>query len=344
MPQAIRAITELGASSKRCCICTDDRDADDLFHFGLDWGVQQAIACGLKPCQAWSMGSLHSATRFGMDGEIGGLGGGRRADVVLLNDRFEVQNTWYGGDLVVEHGKITPLLDEQLSTQRYSYPAAAYRTVTLPTHPPLLPALPAARCEINVIQMRDPRDIALYPAVVALEAGSSWQDHLDAHDLCFLSVLERHGKSGEVAHGFLQGFGLRHGAVASSVGHDAHNIIVAGSNEADMRLAVETIRAHGGGVIVVSSGVVQALVPLPIAGLLSDLRATEIASLTTRLKQAWNALGCRMPYMGFSLISLSVIPEIRLTDKGLVMVPQMTQLPLIRQPETALTPLPGETR
>jgi adenine deaminase len=334
MPQAIRAITQFGASSKRFCICTDDRDADDLFHFGLNWGVQQAIACGLHPCQAWSMGSLHSATRFGMDGELGGLGGGRRADVVLLNDRYEVQNTWYGGNLVVEDRKITPLLEAQLTTERYSYPPAAYSTVTLPAHSPLTPELPSHPCEVNVIQTRDPADVALYPAVVALEVAPSWQQHLATHDLCFLSILERHGKSGEVAHGLLQGFGLRQGAVASSVGHDAHNIIVAGSNEPDMRLAVETIRAHGGGVVVVSSGVVQALVPLPIAGLLSDLRATEVASLTTQLKQAWDALGCRMPYMGFSLISLSVIPEVRLTDKGLVTVPQMTQLPLIRSRET----------
>ncbi len=98
-----------------------------------------------------------------------------------------------------------------------------------------------------------------------------------------------------------------------------------------MRLAVETIRMYGGGVVVVSTGTVKAVVPLPIAGLLSDRRATEVAKLTVALKQAWNALGCTLPYMGFSLIPLSVIPEIRLTDKGLVTVPQMLQLPLFCQ-------------
>jgi adenine deaminase len=329
LPQAIRPITELGASTKRFCICTDDRDADDLFLFGMDWAIRQAVAYGLTPAQAWSMGSLHGATRFGMDGEIGGLGGGRRADIVLLTDALEVQNTWYGGQLVVEDKKITSLLDRQLSEARYRYPARAYQTIHLPAEVQLTPALPAVTCSVNVIRTVSPKDIALHHAVVELELESAWDAHFDRHDLCFLSVLERHGKSGAVAHGLLQGFGLREGAVASSVGHDAHNIVVAGRTEADMRLAVETIRSHGGGVVVVLRGEVQAVVPLPVAGLLSDRRATEIAQLTMELKQAWSALGCTMPYMGFTLIPLSVIPEIRITDKGLVTVPEMRQLPLI---------------
>jgi adenine deaminase len=179
-----------------------------------------------------------------------------------------------------------------------------------------------------VIAIRDPADIALHHEVVALAREHDWDAHLQLHDLCFVSIMERHGRGGVVAHGLLRGFGLRHGAVASSVGHDAHNIIVAGGTEADMRLAVETIRAAGGGVVVVAGNVVQAMVPLPVAGLLSDLRATEVAAQTTALKRAWRAAGCTLPYMGFNLIPLSVIPAIRLTDKGLVTVPGMRQLPL----------------
>ena len=110
--EAIKAVTELGASTKRVCICTDDRDADDLMHFGLDWVAREAVRLGMKREQAWSMGSLHPATRYATDGEIGGLGGGRRADLVLLDDDLEVRNTWYGGELVVSDGKITPLLDQ----------------------------------------------------------------------------------------------------------------------------------------------------------------------------------------------------------------------------------------
>src|SRR5215218_7142398 len=131
LPQAIRTITELGASHKRVCVCTDDRDADDLLLFGLDWVTREALMAGMSREQAWAMGSLHPATRYGMDGEMGGLGGGRRADIVLLDDDLHVRSTWYGGELVVENRKITPRLDQALS-QRYQYPQAAYATVKLP--------------------------------------------------------------------------------------------------------------------------------------------------------------------------------------------------------------------
>src|SRR5581483_5968576 len=98
--------------------------------FGMDWVVRQAVAAGLPTTTAWSLGSLHPATRYALDGEIGGLGGGRRADLVLLNDALEVQNTWLGGELVVERRRITPLLDRALS-RPYRYPRAAYHTVKL---------------------------------------------------------------------------------------------------------------------------------------------------------------------------------------------------------------------
>src|SRR6185503_11712861 len=112
--EAVKAVTELGASTKRVCVCTDDRDADDLFHFGQDWVVREAIRLGVSRERAWSMGSLHGATRFGLDAEIGGLGGGRRADLVLLDDEMKPQSTWYGGELVVKDRKITPVLEAAL--------------------------------------------------------------------------------------------------------------------------------------------------------------------------------------------------------------------------------------
>jgi adenine deaminase len=143
-------------------------------------------------------------------------------------------------------------------------------------------------------------------------------------------VIERHGRTGGtgVAHGLLKDFGLKSGAVASSVGHDSHNVIVAGTNEADMRIALETLIESQGGVCVVDQGNVVAMVPLPIAGLLSDKRVTEVAEETRALKAAWEKAGCKIAYMGFNLIPLSVIPEIRITDKGLVLVPEMELVPL----------------
>lgn len=327
LPQAIRTITELGASHKRTAVCTDDRDADDLLLFGLDWVVREAVKAGMSPEQAWSMGSLHGATRFGMDGDIGGLGGGRRADLVLMDDNLEPQCTWYGGELVVEHGKITDRLDQALS-QRYQYPKAAYATVKLPEKVKLTPELPAKACTVNAIKTALP-GITLIHEKVAIEPAEDWPSLFARYGLCFVTVVERHGKSaGNVAHGLLKDFGLKRGAVASSVGHDSHNIIVAGTNEPDMQVAIAAIKEHQGGVCVVADGKVRALVPLPIAGLLSDKRVTEVAEQVKVLKKEWAEAGCTIPYMGFNLIPLSVIPEIRITDKGLVLVPQMELAPL----------------
>ena len=240
------------------------------------------------------------------------MGGGRTS--CCLNNALEPQATWYGGELVVENKKITPKLDEALS-KRYSYPKAAFATVKLPETYTLTPKLPTEPCTANVIRTALP-GITLFHEQVALPVRGSWNAHFEAEHLCFVSILERHGKSGEVAHGLLKDFGLTSGAVASSVGHDAHNLIVAGRDEADMRLAVETIRKSRGGVVVVRRGEVLAEVALPIAGLLAEGRAPEVAEATAELKKAWTELGCTLPYMGFNLIPLSVIPEIRYYRQG----------------------------
>ncbi len=329
LPQAIKAITELGANPKRVCVCTDDRDADDLFLFGMDWVVQQAVAAGLATTTAWSLGSLHPAIRFAMDGDFGGLAPARRADVVLLNDALEVQNTWFGGELVVDRRKITPLLDRALS-RRYRYPRAAYETVKLPRRVQLTPTRPMSTVTANVIRVVPPGIVTARDRVT-LAPAESWAEHFAQHDLCFLTVVERHGKNGGVAHGLLRAFGLRNGAVASSVGHDAHNIVLAGTNEDDMQLALATVKKLRGGVCVVRGGKVLASVALPIAGLLSDKRAPVVARETTALKRAWTKLGCKVPYMGFNLLPLSVIPDFRLTDKGLVDVKAMKLVPLFEK-------------
>jgi adenine deaminase len=336
LPLAIKAVTELGASSKRVCVCTDDRDADDLFLFGLDWVTREAVKYGMTPTTAWSMGSLNPATRYAMDGEIGGLAPARRADIVLLNDALEPQNTWYGGELVVEHRKITPLLDKALS-KRYRYPRAAYQTVKIAPKLKLTPAVPTTSVTANTIRTALP-GIILFHEKVALNPApdTTWADLFTKHNLCFVTVIERHGKNGKVAHGLLKDFNLREGAVGSSVGHDAHNIILAGTNEADMQLALKTIKAMRGGVCVVRDGKILAKVALPIAGLLSDKRATVVARESTALKEAWSATGCTLPYMGFNLIPLSVIPEIRITDKGLVTVPGMQIVPLFERITTGI--------
>jgi len=327
LPEAIKTITELGSSHKRIAVCTDDRDADDLLLFGLDWVTREAIKYGMKPEQAWAMGSLHGATRFGMENEIGGLGGGRRADIVLLSDDLKPVNTWYGGELVVEGGKITSTLDAALS-KPYRYPEAAYHTVKLPKAIKLTPELPTEKVIAHTIKTELP-GITLGHIKVALEPANDWQTHFDRHGLCFVTVIERHGKSsGNVGYGLLNNFGLKNGAVASSVGHDSHNIIIAGTNEADMQVALQAVAETQGGVCVVQDGTVTAHVALPIAGLLSDKRVHDVADEVKALKVEWEKAGCTIAYMGFNLIPLSVIPEIRITDKGNVLVPEMAIQPL----------------
>jgi adenine deaminase len=311
-------------------VCTDDRDADDLFTFGMDWVVTEAIKAGIGVPTAWSMGSLHPATRYAMDGDFGALGHGRRADMVLLNDDLKVINTWYGGELAVEDSKVTAALDEQLSDHRYQYPKKAYQTVNMPADPKLIPNVPEESTEVTVLRTELPGIVTLHQKATLEGSSRDWSAFMKANDCCHMAVIERYGVEGNIAYGFLQNFGLREGAVASSVGHDAHNVIVAGHDEASMALAVETIRGSHGGVVVVQNGTVEAFIPLPIAGLISDLRAPEVAKAASKVKAAWVKAGCTLPYMGFNLLPLSVIPEIRLTDKGLVKVPEMEIEPLFK--------------
>lgn len=328
LPEAIKPVIESNAAAKRVCVCTDDRDADDLFLFGMDWVVRQAVNAGMRPELAWSAGSLHSATRYAMDREIGGLGPGRRADLVLLNDDLKVQNTWFGGELLVKNGSITEKLDKILSYERYIYPQAAYKTVKLPVEPKLIPELPDSVGTLNCIRTELPGIITLHSKIELNKAPHAWANVLEENDLCYLTVVERYGKNGGTGHSLLQNFGITNGAVASSVGHDAHNIVIAGDNEADMKIAFEEIKRSQGAVVVIKESQVLAKVELPVAGLLSDKRATVVAEESSILKKAWSDIGCSLPYMGFNLLPLSVIPEIRLTDKGLVTVPGMKLLPL----------------
>tara|TARA_Y100000590_G_scaffold254060_1_gene285359 strand:+ start:326 stop:2092 length:1767 start_codon:yes stop_codon:yes gene_type:complete len=329
LPQAIKAITELDANPKRVCVCTDDRDADDLFNFGLDWVVKQTIDLGIKNTTAWSLGSLHPATRYNIDSDYGALGHSRRADIVMLNDKFEIQNTWLGGNLVVENKKITSLLDEQLSSSRYIYPNKAYKTIKLPEKYNLIPSIPKNKnFKINTIRTELPGIVTFKETIEINKKIDNWSDILLSKKLCHLCVIERHGKNGEFAHGFLKNFNLNSGAIASSVGHDAHNIIVAGLNANDMQLAIDIINKDQGGIVIANNGKIIAKIHLPIAGLLSDKKASQIALENKLFKKSWTDLGCTLAYMGFNLLPLSVIPNIRLTNKGLVDVNKMKIIPL----------------
>jgi adenine deaminase len=327
--EAIKVVTEFKASTKRICVCTDDRDADDLFNFGLDWVVRQARDLGIDKETAWSMGSLHPATRYNIDRDYGALGHSRRADIIMIDDGLTVHNTWLGGQLVVEDKKITSVLDKQLTNNRYKYPSKAYNTVSLPNNIEMIPQIPEKNeFKINVIRAQLPGIVTFKDQIKINEKHSDWTQILKSNNICHLCVIERHNKNGDYAHGFLKNFNLSSGAVASSVGHDAHNIIVAGLNAEDMQFAVNRINETQGGIVIVDNQKLIAEVKLPIAGLLSDKKASEVASENKVFKKNWIEAGCALPYMGFNLLPLSVIPNFRITNKGLVDVNSMKIEPL----------------
>ena len=329
MKEAIKVLTENNVSSKRICLCTDDRDADDLFNFGLDWVVRQSHQLGIDKTTSWSMGSLHPATRYNIDRDYGALGHSRRADIIMVDDKLNIHNTWLGGELVVQNSKITSLLDQQLEDYRYKYPDRAYNTVILPKEVKLVPDIPEKEnLKINIIKTQLPGIMTTRETIKVNKSISNWKSFLVDNDLCHLCVIERHGHNGEYAHGFLKNFNLKEGAVASSVGHDAHNIIVAGINEQDMKFALDKINETQGGIVIVNNQTLIARVELPIAGLLSDKRANIVAEQNRALKKAWIKAGCNLPYMGFNLLPLSVIPNFRITNKGLVDVNTMKIIPL----------------
>ncbi len=329
LPEAIKSITELNANPKRICVCTDDRDADDLFNFGLDWVVREANNQGINKNTAWSMGSLHPATRYNIDNDYGALGHSRRADIVMLDSNLNIINTWLGGILVVENKKITSILDKQLSTARYKYPKEAYQTVKLPKKIEFIPKIPNKNnFKINTIKTELPGILTFRETIEIKNKFNSWNEILKKFNLCHLCVVERHGINGEFAHGFLQNFNFTYGAIASSVGHDAHNVIIAGNNEFDMKYAADLVQKHQGGVFIVNNGNLISSIKLPIAGLLSDKKASDVSKENKIFKENWIKSGCTLAYMGFNLLPLSVIPNFRITNKGLVDVNSMKIIPL----------------
>ena len=329
LPEAIKSITELNANPKRICVCTDDRDADDLFNFGLDWVVREANNQGINKNTAWSMGSLHPATRYNIDNDYGALGHSRRADIVMLDSNLNIINTWLGGVLVVENKKITSILDKQLSTARYKYPEEAYQTVKLPKKIEFIPKIPNKKnFKINTIKTELPGILTFRETIEIKNKFNSWNEILKKFNLCHLCVVERHGINGEFAHGFLQNFNFKYGAIASSVGHDAHNVIIAGNNEFDMKYAADLVQKHQGGVFIVNNGSLISSIKLPIAGLLSDKKGSDVSKENKIFKENWIKSGCTLAYMGFNLLPLSVIPNFRITNKGLVDVNSMKIIPL----------------
>jgi adenine deaminase len=316
----ITAITEKGLDPRSFILCTDDCFARTLVQEGhMDRVVRHAIACGCDPLVALQMATLNTATHFGLERELGALAPGRRADVILTSDltRLPIETVIARGRVAAENGEI------RVACPHLDWPAHARATVRVAR--PLterdfeIPAPEGANRVrarvIGVVENQAPTEAlsADLPVIDGRVEGES--------EVCQIALVERHRATGGVTNAFVSGFGYRGPmAMASTVAHDSHHIIVVGTSRADMARAANRLAEVGGGVTLWAGGEERALVELPIAGLMSDSPAAEVAAKAEALGQAMEAAGCTLnnAYMQHSLLALVVIPALRISDKGLV--------------------------
>jgi len=318
----IKAVTEGGLDPRNVILCTDDSHSGTLVREGhMNRVVRHAIAQGLKPMIAIQMATLNTAQHFGLERELGSITPGRRADIVLTSDliALPIEMVIARGRVLAEHGKLTA------DIPAYAYPATAKATVKLGRRLAASDFDVAAPRGANTVTARVIGVIENQAPTKALERrlpvhdGRVQMDRLG--DVCQIALVERHRGTGGVVNAFVSGFGYTADcAVATTVAHDSHHMIVVGTNQADMALAANRLAEIGGGAIVVSAGHELALVPLPIAGLMSDQRAETVADQADRLVAAMRACGCKLnnAYMQHTLLALVVIPALRISDRGLI--------------------------
>lgn len=318
----ITAVTEKGLDPRNFILCTDDSHSGTLVHDGhMNRVVRHAIDCGCDPLVALQMATINTATHFGLERELGSIAVGRRADVILTSDLTTLPITH-----VIARG-VTVALDGaiQVDCPHLDWPQDARQTVhlgkTLNDADFAITAPEGANHVmakvIGVVENKAPTK--------ALTAELQVQDGLvepgEQTDVAQIALVERHRGMGGVTNGFVSGFGYTGNmAIASTVAHDSHHMIVVGTSRVDMALAANRLGEVGGGITVWQNGRELALVELPIAGLMSDAPAQKVAAKAQKMVDAMVACGCTLnnAYMQHSLLALVVIPELRISDLGLV--------------------------
>lgn len=328
----IKAVTEGGIDPRNFILCTDDSHSGTLVNEGhMDRVVRHAIAQGLKPVTAIQMATLNTAQHFRLEREIGSIAPGRLADFLIVSDlaALSIDEVYGRGVRLARAGKL------EADIPAYSYPARAKNTVRLGRKLKAADFDIAAPEGANEVRARVIGVIENQAPTRALEADLPVENGLVAmdrrNDVCQIALVERHRGTGAVTNAFVSGFGYTQDcAIASTVAHDSHHMIVVGTNKEDMALAANRLGEVGGGVILVSKGRELALVEMPIAGLMSDERAEIVAAKAEKLNEAMRAMGCRLnnAYMQHSLLALVVIPELRISDIGLVDVTRFEKVDL----------------
>ncbi|MEM9232240.1 MAG: adenine deaminase [Pseudomonadota bacterium] len=318
----VKAVTEDGLDPRNFILCTDDSHSGTLVKDGhMNRVVRHAISLGLKPITAIQMATLNTAQHFGLEREIGSIAPGRRADMILTSDlvQLPIELVIAGGKVLAQDGVLSADIPPA------EYPAMAKGTVKLGKSLAAEDFDIAAPPGANEVRARVIGVIENQAPTKALEADMSVRDGLvemDAsQDICQIALVERHRATGHVVNALVSGFGYdKPCAVASTVAHDSHHMIVVGTNKADMALAANHLGQIGGGITVFSDGAELATVELPIAGLMSDQRAEVVAAKADAMVAAMQACGCKLnnAYMQHSLMALVVIPELRISDLGLV--------------------------
>ena len=301
------------ATYPRCCFASDDRDCHTLRHRGhMDDILRQAIAAGLDPVRAIRMATWNTADYWRLDG-LGAIAPGYFANLVLIEDlsAVTVAATLHQGTVVAEDGRLVapiPSPADAAPELRQSVHVAPITTRDLRLAPE------DARLAVQVT----PGQIVTTAITVEPPVAGGWVQSDPDRDLLKLVSVERHHATGRVGVGLVRGFGLRRGALASTIAHDAHNIVAVGTNDADLLGAIALVAESQGGLAVVADGRILGHLPLPIAGLLSDQPLATVAAEYERLEAAARSLGSPLdsPFGLLAFMSLSVIPEIRVTDRG----------------------------
>ncbi len=321
--EGVRAITEMGLDSRRFILCTDDSHSATLVNEGhVNRAIKQAITHGVSPMTAIQMATINTAEHFGLSRDLGMIAPGRYADILILSDLAElkIDQVYAKGNLVVEGQKIL------IKAPKFSYPAWATDSVHL-GHPLtekdfVLPAPQKSEVTAHVIGVIENQAPTKHLEFKIRVQKSEIKADME-QDIAKIALVERHQGTGVVQVGLVHGFGFSaRCAVASTVAHDSHHMIVVGTHESDMALAANYLAEIKGGQVVVKEGKVIAQVALPIAGLMSNSPAREVASQAASVLEAFRKCGCYLnnANMQLSLLALVVIPELRISDLGLVNV------------------------